>query len=64
VVEGHYSMDGDVPNLPRLIEVVRRHAAYLMVDEAHSLGVLGASGAGIAEHCGVDRARWTYGWAR
>ena len=54
VVEGHYSMDGDIPDLPRLIEIVRRHRAYLMVDEAHSLGVLGASGGGIAEHAGVD----------
>ena len=54
VVEGHYSMDGDVPDLPALIEVVRRHRASLMVDEAHSLGVLGATGLGIAERCGVD----------
>lgn len=54
VVEGHYSMDGDVPDLARLIPVVRRHRASLMVDEAHSLGVLGATGRGIAERCGVD----------
>jgi 8-amino-7-oxononanoate synthase len=54
VVEGHYSMDGDILDLPRLIEVVRRHAAYLMVDEAHSLGVLGGGGAGIAEHFDID----------
>ncbi len=54
VVEGHYSMDGDVPNLTRLIPVMRRHRASLMVDEAHSLGVLGATGRGIAERCGVD----------
>lgn len=54
VVEGHYSMDGDVVDLPRLIEIVRRHGAWLMVDEAHSLGVLGAGGHGIAEHTGVD----------
>ncbi len=54
VVEGHYSMDGDVPDLPAIIAVVRRHRASLMVDEAHSLGVLGATGRGIAERCGVD----------
>ena len=54
VVEGHYSMDGDVPDLARLIPVVRRHRASLMVDEAHSLGVLGATGKGIAELAGID----------
>jgi 8-amino-7-oxononanoate synthase len=54
VVEGHYSMDGDVPDLARLVEIARRHRAHLMVDEAHSLGVLGTRGHGIAEHAGVD----------
>ena len=54
VVEGHYSMDGDVPDLARLVEIARKHRAHLMVDEAHSLGVLGARGHGIAEHAGVD----------
>ncbi len=56
VIEGHYSMDGDVPDLPAIIEIVRRHRASLMVDEAHSLGVLGARGLGIAERCGIDPA--------
>ena len=54
VVEGHYSMDGDVPDLAGLVALARRHRASLMVDEAHSLGVLGARGLGIAERCGVD----------
>jgi 8-amino-7-oxononanoate synthase len=54
VVEGHYSMDGDVPDLARIIAIARRHRASIMVDEAHSLGVLGANGLGIAERCGVD----------
>ncbi|TXF10923.1 aminotransferase class I/II-fold pyridoxal phosphate-dependent enzyme [Pelomicrobium methylotrophicum] len=53
VVEGLYSMDGDIPDLPALIDIKRRHKAFLMVDEAHSLGVLGASGRGLREHYGV-----------
>lgn len=56
VVEGHYSMDGDIPDLPALIDLKRRHKAFLMVDEAHSLGVLGETGRGIAEHHGVEGA--------
>ena len=54
VIEGHYSMDGDHPDLARFVEVARRHDALLMVDEAHSMGVLGATGRGVAEQCGVD----------
>jgi 8-amino-7-oxononanoate synthase len=53
VVEGLYSMDGDIPDLPRFIDVKRRHKAFLMVDEAHSLGVLGQTGKGIREHYGL-----------
>jgi 8-amino-7-oxononanoate synthase len=54
VVEGLYSMDGDYPDLERFVQVKAEHDAWLMVDEAHSLGVLGATGRGIAEHSGVD----------
>ncbi len=54
IVEGLYSMDGDVPDLAALVRLKRRYDAWLMVDEAHSLGVLGASGQGIAEEQGVD----------
>jgi 8-amino-7-oxononanoate synthase len=54
VIEGHYSMDGDIADLPGFIALARRHGALLMVDEAHSLGVLGPRGRGIAEHFGVD----------
>lgn len=55
-IEGVYSTDGDLPNLPAFIEVKKRHKAFLMVDEAHSLGVLGQSGRGISEHFGVNPA--------
>ena len=54
VIEGHYSMDGDTPDLAAIAAITRRHGAWLMVDEAHSLGVLGPTGAGIAEHTGTD----------
>jgi 8-amino-7-oxononanoate synthase len=53
IVEGLYSMDGDIPELPQFVEIKRRHRAFLMVDEAHSLGVLGRSGRGIQEHFGL-----------
>ena len=53
VVEGIYSMDGDFPDLPRFVEIKNRHRAFLMVDEAHSLGVLGNNGTGIQEHFGL-----------
>ena len=52
-VEGMYSMDGDFPDLPRFVELKRRHKAYLMVDEAHSIGVMGRRGFGIGEHFGL-----------
>jgi 8-amino-7-oxononanoate synthase len=54
VVEGLYSMDGDYPDLPGLIEIKNRHSAWLMVDEAHAFGVLGRRGYGTAEHFGLD----------
>ncbi|MEE9359117.1 MAG: aminotransferase class I/II-fold pyridoxal phosphate-dependent enzyme [Hyphomicrobium sp.] len=54
LTEGLYSMDGDFPDLPRLIEIKKRFGCWLMVDEAHSLGVLGKTGRGVAEHYGVD----------
>ena len=54
VAEGLYSMDGDFPDLRRLIEIKKRYGAWLMIDEAHSLGVMGKTGRGSFEHFGVD----------
>jgi 8-amino-7-oxononanoate synthase len=54
VIEGAYSMDGDVPDLPRFIDVKKRHKTLLMIDEAHSIGVLGTHGRGIGEHFQVN----------
>ena len=54
VVEGLYSMDGDYPDLPRLIKLKKAYHAWLMVDEAHALGTLGRRGYGVFEHFGVN----------
>jgi 8-amino-7-oxononanoate synthase/acyl carrier protein len=56
VIEGIYSMDGDFSELPRFIALAKRHRALLMVDEAHSIGVMGPRGHGIGEHFGVNPA--------
>jgi len=54
VVDGVFSMEGDVAPLPAICELCERHGARLMVDEAHGAGVLGARGAGTAELFGVE----------
>ena len=54
IVEGLYSMDGDYPDLDQLIKLKNEFKAFLMVDEAHSFGVLGTSGKGLREHFGKD----------
>ncbi len=54
VVDGVFSMEGDVAPLPEIVELSRRFGARLMVDEAHALGVLGTRGAGTAELFGLE----------
>jgi len=50
VVEGIYSMEGDIGALPEFVDIRNRYGAYLLVDEAHSVGVLGDTGRGVDEH--------------
>jgi serine palmitoyltransferase len=54
VVEGIYSMEGDICRLPELVAIKKKYGCYLYVDEAHSIGALGKTGRGICEHWGVD----------
>lgn len=57
VVEGLYSMDGDIPDLPELLIQKDRFGCWLLVDEAHSIGGLGRNGRGLSEHFGEDPQR-------
>ena len=50
VADGVFSMDGDIMDLPKTVELCKKYNAWLMVDEAHSVGVLGKTGTGIEEH--------------
>jgi glycine C-acetyltransferase len=54
VVDAVFSMDGDIIDIPAVIDLCKKHNALLMVDEAHSLGVLGRTGRGIQEHFGLN----------
>ena len=54
IVEGVYSMDGDICPLPEIVEVCRKHGARILIDEAHSTFVFGENGRGVAEHFGLD----------
>ena len=54
VTDGVFSMEGDVAPLPRMVELAKKYNASLYVDEAHSLGVFGKTGAGVCEHFGVS----------
>jgi 8-amino-7-oxononanoate synthase len=54
VADGVFSMSGDIINLPRLVELAKRHHAAVMIDDAHAIGVLGEHGRGTAEHYGLE----------
>lgn len=53
IVDGVYSMEGDVANVPELVRLKKKYGARLMIDEAHSVGVFGEGGRGVAEHFGL-----------
>lgn len=54
IVDGVYSMDGDIARLDEILDVAKRHGALVMVDEAHASGVIGAHGRGTPEHFGLE----------
>ncbi|PKI84559.1 serine C-palmitoyltransferase [Malassezia vespertilionis] len=55
LVEGLYSMEGTIVNLPKVIELAKRYKVYLYVDEAHSIGALGPQGGGVCDYFGINR---------
>lgn len=54
ITDGVFSMDGDIAKLPELVDIAEAHAATLVVDDAHAVGVLGTTGSGTAEHFGLQ----------
>ncbi|NCO67036.1 MAG: 8-amino-7-oxononanoate synthase [Nitrospirae bacterium CG_4_10_14_0_8_um_filter_41_23] len=54
VVDGVFSMEGDIANLPEIVALAKKYGARTMVDDAHSIGVLGKTGRGTAEHFGLE----------
>ncbi|MDD4003631.1 MAG: pyridoxal phosphate-dependent aminotransferase family protein [Elusimicrobiaceae bacterium] len=54
IVDGVFSMEGDICDLPALLEVTKKHKARIMIDDAHATGVLGKNGRGTTEHFGID----------
>lgn len=55
VVDGVFSMEGDIANLPDIVELAKKYGARVMVDDAHGIGVLGKTGRGTAEHFGLEK---------
>jgi len=55
VVDGVYSMEGDIAPLPEIVKVCKKYGARVMVDDAHGVGVLGKTGRGTAEHFGLEK---------
>jgi serine palmitoyltransferase len=56
IVEGIYSMEGEYCDLRNVVRICKKYGAYVYLDEAHSIGAMGATGRGVAEYCGVDTA--------
>ncbi len=54
VIDGVYSMGGDIADLPAIVEVCQRHQVRLLIDDAHAIGIIGTGGRGTASHFGVD----------
>lgn len=54
VVDGVFSMEGDLANLPKVVELSKKYSAKIMVDDAHGIGVMGKNGRGTCEHFGVE----------
>jgi glycine C-acetyltransferase len=54
IADSVFSMDGDVIDFPKVVELCKKYGAWLMIDEAHSVGVLGKTGRGIEEHFGLE----------
>jgi len=60
VSDAVFSMDGDIAPVPEILRLCERYDAWLVLDDAHGFGVLGATGAGVLQHCGVASERIVY----
>ena len=64
LITRRFSMDGDIGALPQLTALAEKYGAIMMVDDAHSSGVLGRNGRGTIDHFGICTGAWTFRWAR